>query len=175
MKRPTPSGQAILVGAVVLVAAAAGTAFARPSATAAPITAAQAKKIAKSIADAEITRLAPRLSVKHARTASVADSALAPALYARVTRAGAVLPESSGITQANVIHPSAGVYCFVGLDPVPKGGVAVLDALPPGVSDEDLVQVGIGTYARCPAGSQALVGAFHKDTRLADDQFFVVF
>jgi len=70
----------IVTAVGVLVAAAAGTALARAgtSTSASPITAAQAKRIAKSVADAEIARLAPRLSVKTARTAGRATFADAP-------------------------------------------------------------------------------------------------
>jgi hypothetical protein len=177
VRRHAPNTLIVGIAAALLTAAAAGVALARPDAAAtSPITAAQANRIAKSVADAEITRLAPRLSV------SSAGSATAPALYAQVTAAGAVTGNSHGITQANVVHAAPGFYCFVGLPTAPKGGVVNIDAATPGPgSGPDLAQVGLGriSYGRfgtCPEGTQAYVLTFPRDPGpFVDDPFFVVF
>jgi hypothetical protein len=169
MKRLIRHPWTIVIATVVLVAAATGATLARPVATTSQITPTQVKRIARSVADAEITRLAPGLSVKSATSAS------SPALSAQVTGLGAVTTNSKGIAQENVSHPQRGIYCFSGLRSAPKGGVAILDALPPGASGPDLVQVGVGSFGRCPAGTQAIVGTFREGGDLVDDPFFVVF
>ncbi len=174
MKRRIRHWWTVAIAAVVLVAAGTGAALARPSSSTSGITPAQVKKIAKSVADAEIARLAPTLSVKNALAADSAISANSPAFYAQVTGAGAVTTNSLGIAQGNVSHPQRGLYCFSGLRSAPKGGVAILDALPPGASGANLAQVGVGTFARCPAGTQALVGTIRPDSGdQVDEPFFV--
>jgi hypothetical protein len=96
---------------------------------------------------------------------------------ARISSGGIVLPGSAGITQANVTHPSAGFYCFVGLSPTPVGGVATIDY---GDSGENFsIQLGIGQNVICPVGTQAFVdprkttSKFEK-TDAADAGFFIV-
>lgn len=136
----------------------------------------------KKLAAAEVKRLAPTLSVRSAKTAVTAQIAIRAAaasglaMSAQVTAAGVVTGNSQGITQANVIHPRAGVYCFTGLPTAPKGGVGVLDANPPtGFSNANLIQVGAGASGVCPAGSQALVATFHPTAGFVDEPFLVVF
>ena len=170
MKRVLQQWPAVVVASVALVVAVSGQAFAGSSASVAGVTPAQVRQIAKAVANAQITARAPGLSVASARTAG------SPALYAQVSGAGVVSSNASGISQANVIHPRAGIYCFIGLRSAPKGGVAILDALPPGASGADQVQVGIGTLGACPAGTQAVVGTFTAgEGFLKDDPFFVAF
>jgi hypothetical protein len=165
MRRLIAQSPAIAISAVALLVALTGCAIAGTSATTAGPSPAQIRKIAAS----EIARLAPTLSVRSAKSAN------APALYARISGAG-VVTSGSGITQANVIHPRAGIYCFKGLRSAPKGGVAVLDALPPGASGPEQVQVGVGTLGACPAGTRAVVGTFKVEGGdLVDDPFFVLF
>ena len=111
--------------------------------------------------------------MKSAQTATTAKSL---AMVAQVTAAGVVTANSRGITQANVIHPRTGIYCFTGLAAAPKGGVGVLDATPPtGFADVNLIQVGAGTISFCPAGTQAVVATFSPVTSFADEPFLVVF
>jgi hypothetical protein len=167
---------ALVIATVALVIAATGTALGGPAITTATVTPAQAKKIAA----AEVKRLAPSLSVKSARTANTANTATtattanAPATYAQTTPAGGVAGTAQGVTQANVIHPRAGIYCFTGLASQPKGGVGVLDANPPtGFSNVNLIQVGAGTISLCPAGTQAVVATFSPTTGFADEPFLV--
>jgi hypothetical protein len=175
MRHLVRHSSAVVIATAALVVAVTQTAFGGPTRSTSSVTPAQAKKIAKSVADAEITRLAPSLSVKSAETAVSAASAGSPALYAQVTGLGAVTTNSRGVVQQNVSHPKTGIYCFSGLASTPKGGVAILDALPPGASGADLAQVGVGTLAACPAGTQAVVGTFAPSGDLANDPFFVVF
>jgi hypothetical protein len=164
MKR---QGPALVVAAAALLMALTGFATAG---TTAGVTPAQVRAIAKSVANAQITARAPSLSVASAKSAG------APALYAQISGAGVVEANSAGIAQANVVHSRTGVYCFLGLRNAPRGGVAVLDALPPGASGPDQAQVGVGTFGACPAGTQAVVGTFESDGGvLVDDPFFVVF
>jgi hypothetical protein len=179
MKRPIRYARTIVIAGALLAAAATAAAFARPTGTS-QITPAQVKRIARSVADAEIGRLAPRLSVKSAQTASSATSANAPALYAQVTGSGAVTTNSEGIVQANIIRPHKGLYCFVGLPSAPKGGVVTIDAAIPGTgSGGDLAQVGLGRIVHrlvgeCPTGTQAYVVTFTPAGEVVDDPFFVV-
>jgi hypothetical protein len=167
MKRLGTQVPAIVISAGALLVALTGFATAGTSAS---VTPAQVRAIAKTVANAQITARAPSLSVASARTAS------SPGMYAQVSGTGVVSANATGVTQANVVHSRTGVYCFVGLRSAPKGGVAVLDALPPGASGPDQVQVGVGTFGACPAGTQAVVGTFKTDGGdLVDDPFFVVF
>jgi hypothetical protein len=166
MNRLLRSSWTIVIAIVLLGAVATGVALARPVAQTAQITPAQVKRIAKSVADAEIARLGPRLSVA---------SANSPALYAQVSRAGTLSGNSKGIAQGNISHPEPGLYCFSGLGNAPKGGMAILDALPPGAAGPDGVQVGIGSFGRCPTGTQALVATFEGEGTLVDDAFIVTF
>jgi hypothetical protein len=177
MKRLSRHSWTFVVAIGVLVAAATGATLARPVASTSQITPTQVKRIAKSVADSEISRLAPGLSVKSARTAGSATSANAPALYAQVTSGGAVTTNSQGIVQGNVSHPSPGFYCFSGFPSPPKGGLVTLDTnVPGGGSGPDLAQVGVGSIGRCPAGTQAFVAIFPRDEgAFVDDPFFVVF
>jgi hypothetical protein len=166
MKRLYTSVPALVISAAALLVTLTGLATAG---TTAGVTPAQVRAIAKSVANAQITARAPSLSVASARSAG------APALYAQVTGTGVITANAAGITQANIVHSRTGVYCFVGLRTAPKGGVAVLDALPPGASGPDQAQVGVGTFGACPAGTQAVVGTFKSDGGvLVDDPFFVV-
>lgn len=161
---------AIAISSAALLVALSGFATAGPNATTAGVTPAQVRTIAKTVSNAQITARAPSLSVASARSAG------APALYAQVSGGGVVSSNAAGISQANVVHPRTGVYCFLGLRNAPRGGMAILDALPPGASGADEVQVGVGTFGLCPAGTQAVVGtATTPDGFLNDDPFFVTF
>ncbi|HEU0305002.1 MAG TPA: hypothetical protein VFR32_10535 [Gaiellaceae bacterium] len=188
------------IAAVAAFAAVAGAALAGPSGTTANVTPAQVKKIAKTVAGAEIRRLAPRLSVQNARSAhtartaniagragtadtattaqvaTTAEAARAPAVYAQVTGAGVVTANARGIGQANVTHPKPGFYCFSGLPFTIRGGLVTVDSnVPGGGSGPDLAQLGLSTVTGCPAGTQAHVVIFPRDEGpFVDDPFFVV-
>jgi hypothetical protein len=163
MRKISLSQWALVAAALLGAAAAMGATFAHGSGTA-QITPAQVKRIA----DAEIRRLAPTLTVKSARS---------PAFYAHVAGNGSVNGAAQGITSANITHPSTGIYCFSGLAAAPKGGMAILDAVtpPPTFSGPDLVQVGVGTINRCPSGTQAVVATFGVESGFLDDPFIVMF
>jgi hypothetical protein len=170
MKRIAKNWPVLALAVVATAIAVTSQAFAGPSTPAAGVTPAQVRQIAKAVANAQITARAPSLAVASARSAG------APGLYAQVSGAGVVSSNASGISQANVIHPREGIYCFVGLRNAPRGGVAILDALPPGASGANQIQVGVGTLGACPAGTQAVVGTFTPaDGVLANEPFFVTF
>jgi hypothetical protein len=180
MKDLARHSPAVVIATVALAVAATGTALGGPTRSTATVTPAQAKKIAKSVADAEIKRLAPSLSVKSAQTAAVANVATAPAVYAQVTAAGVVTVNVRGVAQANVTRARSGLYCFSGLAAMPRGGVAIIDeAIPGSGSGVDLVQVGLGRFVHkvgsCPEGTQAYVITFTPTGELVDDPFFVLF
>lgn len=170
MKRVLQQWPAVVIATVALVIAVTGQAVAGPSAPSVGVTPAQARQIAKTVSNAQITARAPGLSVASAKTAG------SPALYAQVTAAGVVTGNSLGISQANVIHPRTGFYCFMGLRTAPKGGVGILDALPPtGFSNANQIQVGAGSHRSCPAGTQALVATFDPAAGFVDEPFLVMF
>lgn len=74
---------------------------------------------------------------------------------ANISSDGVVLAGSTGISQANVTHPSAGFYCFSGFAPAPVGGVATVDYAQAGKNIT--LQLGTGQGPVCPAGTQAFV------------------
>ena len=140
---------------------------------------------AKAISTAKIAPAAVtngRLADGSVSLEKLAPGFIAPAAErlshaARISSGGIVLPGSVGITQANVTHPSAGFYCFSGLNPAPVGGAATIDY---GDSGENFsIQLGIGQNVICPAGTQAFVDprkttAKFETTNAADAGFFVV-
>ena len=116
---------AIVVAALALVAALAGTAIAGPDAH----TRALSKKKVKKISKKEIKKAAPGLSVDNAENLGGEPASAYETRYASVLRNGTIVSaESKGITQANVNRESAGFYCVDGLDPAPKSVVATLSA-----------------------------------------------
>src|SRR4051812_43307173 len=87
------------------------------------------KKQTRNIADSEITKKAPGLSVANAdKLGGQPASFYAPATTLRtalVAANGTVdAAHSDGVNQANVTQPVGGVYCFNGLSPVPRSVVA---------------------------------------------------
>src|SRR5262245_60860514 len=114
-RRPSP---AILIAALALVAAFAGTALAGPSAS----TSALSKKKVKKITTKQINKLAPGLSV----ASSVSSN---PIAFAQVSASGAVNPANSkGVSSGNVTAGNKpGIKCFKGLGFTPKGAVVTVD------------------------------------------------
>lgn len=99
------------------------------------------KKISRKVANRQITKRAPKLSVNRANSANTADTAAnadklggqpassyAPATTLRtalVAANGTVdAAHSDGVGGANVTQPVGGVYCFNGLSPAPRSVVA---------------------------------------------------
>lgn len=96
---------------------------------------------------------------------------------ANISAGGVVLAGSSGISQANVTHPSPGFYCFAGLVSAPAGGVATVDYSEAG--ENILIQFDTGQGPVCPIGTQAFVNARKtlknsEKTESVDAGFFVV-
>jgi hypothetical protein len=121
--RPSP---AMIVAALALVLAMAGTAIAGPGAVD-KIT----KSKVRSIADKEINKKAPGLTVANAaKLGGQAPSAFAASSAVRFVSIGATgtiaAAQSSGVTQANVTTNGAGNYCISGLNPAPRNAQASL-------------------------------------------------
>lgn len=93
---------------------------------------------------------------------------------ANISSDGVVLAGSVGISQANVVHPSVGFYCFTGLTPAPVGGVATVDYAQAGKNVT--LQLGTGQGPVCPAGTQAFVDPRESAGKFEgiDAGFFVV-
>jgi hypothetical protein len=154
--RQTP---ALVVAILALVAAVTGVAIGSPGAhsSAAAMTKKKVKKIAKNVADQEITKLAPTLSVKSAQTAATADRL---SMFAQVTAGGSIIGSSLGV--GSVSHPTQGIYCFSGLARQPIGGEATADFNDPATATDQYAQFGLGRDISgfCPTGTQAMVGTF---------------
>lgn len=112
--------------------------------------------------------------------AAVADKAgtAEPLAYARVAFIGTIQPEfAKNIAQANLTHPSTGIYCF-NLPFAPKSGVAVAegDAEPDDIASIEIVGANEGTaLSACPAGNEVEVDTFDTETAagLQDGDFYI--
>ena len=116
--RPSP---AIVIAILALVAGVTGAAVASPSAK--KVT---TKKV-KKIADKEIDKKAPGLSVAHAATADSATIGQSPVAYAHVNADGSVdTANSRGVASSNVTNDpiTTGSYCIRGLTGVKTAEVA---------------------------------------------------
>lgn len=95
---------------------------------------------------------------------------------ANISSAGVVLAGSVGVSQANVVHPFAGFYCFSGLTPTPVGGVSTIDYSESG--ENILIQFDTGQGPNCPVGTQAFVNTRKlistSKSEATDAGFFVV-
>jgi hypothetical protein len=123
------------------------------------ISTARVKRIARSVANQEINKRAPELSVGSAVSAQSAN----PVLFARVAADGTVDPANSqGVTSANVTKPSpAGLFCFSGL-PAIKGGQVTPQIVAQEFFETGLLGLGdaLGT---CPAGTQFFVTTLSRN------------
>jgi hypothetical protein len=162
----------IVVVALVLVAALAGTALAGSEAT----TSALNKKKVKKIANKEIDKAAPGLSVDNAEnlggqppSAFVSSDELR---YAKVNSDGTIDPAlSKGIAQENVTTDGTGDYCIDGLDPAPKNVEAVIDySAPFGVQWFARINSEIAT--KC-AGKQVLIAVYNGANASLNAPFYV--
>jgi hypothetical protein len=159
---------AMVVATIALVAAVTGVAFAGGSGK--PITKKKANGIATRVADQRIAAAAPNLSVKSAGTAGNAGTAGSLRMFGHVSLAGA-LDNASGIGFATFTNNT---YCLGGLAAAPKGGEVTADANQSGIFD--FAQLGLGTAAGCPAGTQAYVLIVNTNTgTFTDSGFFVEF
>jgi hypothetical protein len=83
------------------------------------------KKQTRGIADTEIKKLAPGLSVANADKLGGQPASSYTLRTALVAANGTVdAAHSDGVNQANVTQPVGGVYCFNGLSPAPRSVVA---------------------------------------------------
>ena len=140
MFRPSPA-TAIAVAALVI--GLAGAAVAEPGAG---ISKLSAKKV-KNIANAQIAKQAPSLSVASATSAD-------PRMFAHVTASGGVVEaDSKNVADSNVTHiNTSGDYCFDGLGPI-RGATVTADADNPQAAilsaefalGDDIVQCATGT------------------------------
>jgi hypothetical protein len=124
---------AMVVAIIALIFAVAGTAVGGVATISA--LSKKEKKQTRNIADSEIAKKAPGLSVANAVNAQNAAnlggqpaSSYAPATTLRtatVAADGTVdAAHSDGVSQANVTDPVPGIYCFNGLGPAPRSVVA---------------------------------------------------
>jgi hypothetical protein len=96
--------------------------------------------------------------------------------YARVASDGTIdAARAKGITQANLSHPSVGVYCFINLGFTPRNVVATL-ALEPGASGDEVLNASIpppNTTLSC--GDAVGIQIRHSAGANADLGFYVAF
>ena len=155
---------ALVIALLALVVALAESAGAEPQF----VERALSKSKVKEIADDVVTKRAPKLAVKSAKSAN-------PVLFAHVLADGTVdASQSKGITQANVTPGSAaGYYCLDGLPFTPRGGQVTLDWNSTGSIDA-LVLYGVGDVSTCPTGNQGFVDIRNPDgTGSTPSAFFV--
>lgn len=86
---------------------------------------------------------------------------------------------SKNITDANVIHPQNGVYCFVGLGFSPKTLVATIDVndSPGGAGNIDTIYTHVSSFGVCTGATTTAQAAVRTRNNGAatDRSFFVVF
>jgi hypothetical protein len=128
----------------------------------------------QGIADKEIKKLAPGLSVANAdKLGGQPASSYAPATTLRtafVAGNGTVDPaHSDGVSSANVTQPVAGLYCFNGLSPAPRTVVASVA----GGQATVQTQIQIAPSAGQCAGSQFDVGLLTDGNALFAEPFTV--
>ena len=134
----------------------------------------------RRIANQEINKRAPGLSVgnavsaQSANTANTANTASSanPVLFARVAADGTVDPAfSKGVVSGNVTAPFAGLYCFSGL-PAIMGGQVTPD-LTNGLFSE-FGQFGFGNaLGNCPPATQFFVALIVVPNSFAGGPFFL--
>jgi hypothetical protein len=192
-KRANTPTAALVVAILALVAAVSGAAIASPAAKKAVT-----KKKVKKIADKEIDKLAPELSVAHAGSADTATNAsnadnadhsdaatsattaarsAGPIAFAEVEENGNVIESRSrGIADANVVADpmaSAGHYCFKGLGFTPRSVQATVD-------DGGPRDAAIATLDASPCaslgvtGTQVVVEGFNSFTNTDQDLAFFI-
>jgi hypothetical protein len=169
LRRPSP---ATVISIVALIVALGGTAIAGGV-----LNKKKVKKISTNVANGEITKRAPGLSVASAKDADKLGgqpaSFYAPATTLRtafVAGNGTVDPaHSDGVSTANVTQPVAGLYCFNGLSPAPRTAVASVA----GGQATVQVQIQIAPTAGQCAGSQFDVGLLTDANALFAEPFTV--
>ena len=164
-----PKSTAMVVTLIALSFALADSAVAETDTVARAISTARVKRIARNVANQEINKRAPGLSVgsavsaESANTANTASSAN-PLLFARVAADGTVDPANSqGVTSGNVTKPlPAGLYCFSGL-PAIKGG-HITPEIVAGELQFEFGQLGFGNVdSLCPPATQFFITTISRD------------
>ena len=139
-RRPSP---AMVIAVVALIAALGGTAIAGGFIT---------KKKAKKVADNQITKRAPGLSVASAKTADSANNANAPFAYARFNANGTVSTGTANRNLPDASNPSAGIYCLdLSFTPV---HVQATGQAQGGGDDIAMVEMAPNSLTPCPAGTE---------------------
>lgn len=145
---------AMVVTVIALSFVLPDSAVAETDTVARAISSASVKRIARNVANQEINKRAPGLSVGSAVSAQSANTASSanPVLFARVAADGTVDPANSqGVTSGNVTKPlSGGLYCFSGL-PAIKGG-QITPEIVAGLLQIEFGQLGFGNLTG-PSGS----------------------
>jgi hypothetical protein len=144
---------AMVVTVIALSFVLPDSAVAETDTVAKAISSARVKRIARSVANQEINKRAPELSVGSAVSAQSAN----PVLFARVAADGTVDPANSkGVTSANVTKPLPdGLFCFSGL-PAIKGGQVTPEIVAQEFFESGLLGLG-DALGNCPAGTQFFV------------------
>jgi hypothetical protein len=171
MRKKRPSAPMVL-SIIAVVFSLAGTGVASVATISA--LSKKEKKQTRGIADKEIKKLAPGLSVANAdKLGGQPASSYAPATTLRtafVAGNGTVDPaHSDGVSSANVTQPVAGLYCFNGLSPAPRTVVASVA----GGQATVQTQIQIAPSAGQCAGSQFDVGLLTDGNALFAEPFTV--
>jgi hypothetical protein len=171
MRKKRPSAPMVL-SIIAVVFSLAGTGVASVATISA--LSKKEKKQTRGIADKEIKKLAPGLSVANAdKLGGQPASSYAPATTLRtafVAGNGTVDPaHSDGVSSANVTQPVAGLYCFNGLSPTPRTVVASVA----GGQATVQTQIQIAPSAGQCAGSQFDVGLLTDGNALFAEPFTV--
>ncbi len=171
LRRPSP---ATVISIVALIIALGGTAIAGGV-----LNKKKVKKISANVANGEITKRAPGLSVASAKNADLLGgqpaSSFAPATTLRtaaVNANGTVnAARSDGVSSANVTAKGipAAVYCFDGLNPAPRSVVASVD----GSQADVQTQTQYAPTAGVCAGSQFDVATITGSNTLFPEAFTV--
>jgi Mrp family chromosome partitioning ATPase len=132
------------------------------------------KKQTRNIADSEITKKAPGLSVANADKLGGQPAsfyAAAATLRTGLINANGTVDatHSDGISQANVTEPVSGVYCFNGLSPAPRSVVASIAGGTAGIQTQTQIP---STGLACP-GFQFSVATVNDSNSLVPDAFTV--
>jgi hypothetical protein len=106
--------------------------------------------------------------IKAAQTGSQAFSA-----YARVAAdAKTDATRTNGVTDTNIVHTTAGVYCFTGLKAQPQTATVNLDGVP-GETSVDTTTNAPGAACNNASGIQLIVRTYDSSGTLTDKPFYV--
>jgi hypothetical protein len=79
---------------------------------------------------------------------------------------------TSGVADTNVVHTTAGVYCFTGLSAQPQTATATLDGVP-GETSVDTTTNNPGAACNNATGIQLIVRTYDSSGTLTDKPFYV--